>query len=343
MNHLRNCFFQTILAIGLVIVFALGSAWAGSKGKTDTLSVGYMTVPNTVLMVKKLGWLEKALKRPVKWVKFESGRHVLQAFEAEEIDLAHIGTTPCAKGISNGLPIEVVWIHEVIGDSEALVVRENAGIQELKDLEGKTIAIPFGSTTHYHLKVALKLANVKDQKLRIVDLDPEQMFAAWLNGKIDGGFVWEPTVSKMADQGGKILLTSKALADRGFPTADVCAARKRFSSENPSTLSQFIKTMDKAIRLYRSDPNRVIKIVADELNTSFDKATKQMQGLIFLTAEEQALGKYVGEFQWNFGLYTLLKNTADFLEKEKEIESAAPWPVFMRAVNPKYLKEALAK
>jgi hypothetical protein len=29
----------------------------------------------------------------------------------------------------------------------------------------------------------------------------------------------------------------------------------------------------------------------------------------------------------------LLKNTGDFLEKEGEIESSAPWPIFMRAVK----------
>ena len=34
---------------------------------------------------------------------------------------------------------------------EAMVVRTDANIKSFKDLKGKTVAAPFGSTTHYLL------------------------------------------------------------------------------------------------------------------------------------------------------------------------------------------------
>jgi hypothetical protein len=49
-----------------------------------------------------------------------------------------------------------------------------------------------------------------------------------------------------------------------------------------------------------------------------------MKVLIFLTGEEQSIGKYVGDMQWNFGLYTVLKGNADLLEKAKIIKSSPP-------------------
>jgi hypothetical protein len=45
--------------------------------------------------------------------------------------------------------------------------------------------------------------------------------------------------------------------------------------------------------------------------------------------------------QLHFGLYTLLKETADFLEKAKQIESSPPWPVFMRAVSASYVQKII--
>ena len=66
-----------------------------------------------------------------------------------------------------------------------------------------------------------------------------------------------------------------------------------------------------------------------------------MKGLILLSGEEQISGKYMGDMQFHFGLYTTLKETADFLAKAQQIESSAPWPVFMRAVNPAYILQAI--
>ena len=68
-----------------------------------------------------------------------------------------------------------------------------------------------------------------------------------------------------------------------------------------------------------------------------------MGKLILLTGEEQLSGKYVGDMQLTFGLYTLLKETADFLMQAEAIESSPPWPVFMRAVSATYAQKTTAR
>jgi taurine transport system substrate-binding protein len=52
---------------------------------------------------------------------------------------------------------------------------------------------------------------------------------AQLNAIIQAGYVWNPTLTHMVEKGGKILLSSKELALRGFPTADLFVARKDFA------------------------------------------------------------------------------------------------------------------
>ncbi len=344
MKKLRHKIFISVLAAVTLLFFTtIISSRSCAEGMPKELVIGYQAIPNPETVVKDLRWHEKALGIPVKWVKYDSGRHVNAALSAGNVDVALAGSSPCAAGISQGIPMEVIWIHDVIGDGEALVVKKKSGVSRLKDLAGKQVAVPFGSTTHYHLMLALKLSNIKPKQLKIINLEPGEMPAAWKKGDIDAAFVWEPTQSKLVENGGEVLLSSRKLAERGFPTADLCVVRKDFAAKYPSVVIKYLKNLDKAVKLYRSEPDKAASAVARQFGISPNEASRQMKGLIFLTGEEQLLGKYMGDMQLHFGLYSTLKDTADFLEKAKEIESSPPLPVFMRAVVTSYIQEIIPK
>jgi taurine transport system substrate-binding protein len=300
-------------------------------------------VPNAELIAKELGWQEKELGLAVKWEAYKSGRHVVDAIAAGQVDIGLVGTSPCAAGIARGIPLEVVWIHDIIGDNEALVARGDSGIRHIGDLAGKKVAVPFGSTTHYHLMVALKLNNLAAQSVDILNLEPGDMPAAWKRKAIDAAFVWEPTLSDLQTDRGEVILSSRQLAERGFPTADLCVVRKAFATRYPSLVVKYLRNLDQAVRLYRSDPDKAARAVAAQLGISAAAAAEQMASLIMLTGEEQLSGKFVGDMQLTFGLYTLLKETADFLLQAQAITASPPWPVFMRAVSATYAQKTTAR
>ncbi|MBC2744405.1 MAG: ABC transporter substrate-binding protein [Desulfosarcina sp.] len=304
MNKLGyKAYSALFLAITLLffMTITVGGAWA--EEMPEKLVIGYQAVPNPETVVKDLGWNEKTLGIPVKWVKYDSGRHVNQALAQGKVDIGLVGTSPCAAAISQGLAIEVIWVHDVIGDSEALAVKKDSNIKTVANLVGKRVAAPFGSTTHYHLMLALKLANVPPEKLKLINLEPKEMPAAWQQGDIDAAFVWQPTLSVLLEQGGEVILSSRQMAERGFPTADLCVARKEFATKYPSVVIQYLKNLDKAVKFCRS----------------------------------------VGDMNLSFGLYTLLKETADFLARSGEIASSPSWPVFMRAVSASYVQKVIVK
>lgn len=344
MNKFRYKAYSALLSAITLLFFTtitVGGTWA--EEMPEKLVIGYQAVPNAETVVKQLGWNEKELGIPVKWVKYDSGRHVNQALAEGKVDIGLVGTSPCAAAISQGLPIEVIWIHGVIGDSEALAVKKDSNIKTVANLIGKRVAAPFGSTTHYHLMLALKLANVPPEKLNLINLEPREMPAAWQQGDIDAAFVWQPTLSVLLEQGGEVILFSRQLAERGFPTADLCVARKEFATKYPSVVIQYLKNLDKAVKFCRSKPEEAATAIARQLDVSPEEAARQMKGLILLTGEEQLSGKYVGDMNLSFGLYTLLKDTADFLARSGEITSSPPWPVFMRAVSASYVQKVIVK
>lgn len=335
--------WQLVLYSILILLLLINPLWADSGRSPGKIVIGYMTVPNPLTVAKELGWVEKTVGIPVEWKQYQSGRHVLKAIINKDVDLTHIGSTPCAAGIANGLPIEVVWVSAVIADGEALVVNKNAGIEDLADLAGKKVATPFQSTSHYALKVALKLAKVEESRMEIVNLDPAQMLTAWENNEIQAGYVWNPTLTHMVETGGKILMSSKELALRGFPTADLFVARKDFAEKHPNLVFGVVNDLSRAADLCRSDPAKASEAVAKGLAISPPKALKEMEGMIFLTVAEQKVGLYIGKLQWEFGLYTLLKEAADFLAEEGAIEKSPPWPAFRRSINSLYIEEIYKK
>ena len=154
---------------------------SGSAAALSTLRIGYQAIPNGDLVVKNQKLLEKALPNTtITWTQFESGGDVNTAIVAGSIDIGLVGSSPATRGLSAPLniPYQITWIHDVIGTAESLVARKASGITDVKGLEGKKVATPFASTSHYSLLAALKLAGVDPTKVQLVDLQPQDILAA---------------------------------------------------------------------------------------------------------------------------------------------------------------------
>ncbi|MET9942833.1 ABC transporter substrate-binding protein [Streptomyces halstedii] len=186
----------------LLAVTACGEGGSGDAGKDGgkTIRIAYQAFPSGDLIVKEKGWLEKALPGyDIKWTKFDSGASINTAFVAGSVDLAAIGSSPVARGLSEPLniPYQVTWVLDVAGENEALVARNGSKVSSVKDLEGKKVATPFSSTSHYSLLAALDQAGVDASKVQLLDLEPQDILAAWTRGDIDATYVWLPTLEEL--------------------------------------------------------------------------------------------------------------------------------------------------
>ncbi len=328
--------------VGIALAIALAAGFSSplfAQAKPEKVTIAYQVIPNEEIIAKALGWHEKALGGvKVEWRQFDSGRDVNTAMASGGVDIGLTGSSPAAIGISSGIPYEVIWLYDVIGDNEALVVRKGKGIEKVADLAGKKVAAPFGSTTHYHLLVAMKEFGLDPKKATVLDMQPPDMLAAWTRGDIDAGFVWEPTLIKMLESGGEVLVSSRALAEKGYLTADVAVVRKDFARKYPQVVATYVKTLSDAVELFREKPQEAARAVAKEFNISEAEALRQMKTMTFLTAEEHATPKYL-----QGGVAKALKDAADFLVSQKTIRSAPDLGTFQKAVVATYAETAAKK
>jgi taurine transport system substrate-binding protein len=330
--------------IGIVTVALAGSAlvsglWA--QAKPAQVTIGYQVIPNAEIIGKQLGWFEKEMGVKINWKQFDSGRDVNAAIASGSVDMGLVGTSPAAAGISQGVPYEVIWIHDLEGENESLVAKKGTGIKAVADLLGKKVGTPFGAATHYSLLGALKIFKVDPEKVTMIDMQPLDMLAAWQRGDLDAGYVREPTLKKIVDADGEIVLTSRTMAEKGYLTGDVAVVRKAFAEKYPDVVVKYLRVQAKGVDLWMKSPKEAAGAVAKEFNISPEEAEREMRTLVWVGGREQLSGAYLGTSAKRGKFAKVLKDTADFLVSQKTIKSAPSEASFEKAITPAYLAKAL--
>lgn len=227
---------------------AVTTALFASFGQAADLTIAYQTGIDPTKVAQADGAYEQAIGQKIDWRRFNSGAEIVTALASGDVQIGNLGSSPLAAAASRGLPIVTFVVAAQINAAEALVVRNGSGIEKPADLVGKTIATPFVSTSHYSLLGALKHWQIDPSKVRIVNLNPTEINAAWQRGNIDGAFVWSPALG-VIKKTGKALTDAAEVGTWGAPTFEVWVARKDFAEKHPEVLEQFARvTLDSFAR-----------------------------------------------------------------------------------------------
>ncbi|VEA70575.1 Sulfate starvation-induced protein 1 [Serratia rubidaea] len=290
------------------------SLMAASAQAVD-VTVAYQTSAEPAKVAQAENSFAKQSGAKVDWRKFDSGSSVLRALASGDVQIGNIGSSPLAVAASQKLPIEVFLIASQLGNSEALVVKNT--ITSPKDLIGKRIAVPFISTTHYSLLASLKHWGIKPEQVKILNLQPPAIAAAWQRGDIDGAYVWAPVVNELA-KNGKVLADSAQVGEWGAPTLDVWVVRKDFARQHPQVVSAFAASSLAAQKAYLNDPaawlgdKEHLATLARLSGVPEAQVPALVQGNRYLPAAEQVsqLGQPVSK---------AIHDTAEFLKQQGKI------------------------
>lgn len=294
---------------------------------TGTVRIGWQAIPSANLLVKDKGWIEACLPNvTVTWIKFDSGADVVQGFGSGSVDLATLGSSPATKALSAPLNVDmqVVWIDDVIGAAESLVAKDPA-VKTLNDLRGRTIAVPFSSTSHFSLLMALKAAGLTPgADVKLINLSPDKMLAAWNGSQIDAAWVWDPVLSELTAHG-HIVTGSEVTAKQGNPTFDLEGATRTFVKANPAFMDTWTAIQNHAVvELTGSDAKTAAQSVSVQLGSTPEAVLAQFRGYTYPDAKEQT--KLVAD------LPDQLLATAEFLATQGEVDAVSDLSVYRAGV-----------
>lgn len=327
--------------LGLMSALTIGST-AIAADAPEEITIGYLNLVNAQLVTKNLGLVQKYMPDvEITYIKVGGGGDMLRAIAAGQVDFGGLGNPPTAIGVARGLPIKGTMVLNMLDYVEAMIVRTDKGIKSFADLEGKTIAAPFGSTTHYLLLQALADEGIDPASMKILDLRPNDIAVAWSRGDIDAAWFWEPNLDKAVKDGGNIFMTSGIMAQRGYPTWDVGVVMDEFAEKYPDYVELFIKAECEGIDFWINNPAETAKIIAEELELSLPDATRMMRGTGMVPCSEQLTAQFMGTEEDQGGFIDTLLATSDFLVSQERLPEAPSREVFESFLESSWLQNVV--
>ncbi|MXN46275.1 taurine ABC transporter substrate-binding protein [Shinella kummerowiae] len=299
-------------------LFASGAAYAETN-----LVVGYQQIVGPFVAAIADGRFDAAAKEvgyTIDWRQFSSAGDITTALASGDVPIGVLGSTGTAAAATRGVEMELFWILDNIGKSEALVARDGSGIETPADLKGKKVAVPFVSTSHFHLLVGMsKVWNVDPREVEILNLKPPQIVAAWQRGDIDAAYVWPPALSEIL-KSGKVISDSEVIGAASVPTFDGLVVDKAWAAENPKLMEAFTKVLAQSYADYNANKaawtvdspqvQGIVKLIGGD-----GPSTVEALGLLsFPNADEQASDTWLGG-----GAIRALSESAKFLVEQKQI------------------------
>lgn len=324
---MKISFLKTLLCTSATVATL---AWSTHAAAQEEVTVGYQQIVGpyvSAIAMKKFDEPLKAAGYAVKWRQFSSAGDISSALASGGIPIGVLGSTAISAAATRGVNMQLFWILDNIGHSEALVVRNSSGIKKPEDLKGKRIGVPFVSTSHFHLQVAMnKVWKMNPRDVRILNMQPPQIVAAWQRGDIDAAYVWPPALTTLLKDG-SVLTDSEEVGKASVPTFDGIVVDKDWAQKNPKFMQAFTKVLADAYDDYKqnganwTESSPEVKGITQMIGGEAKDILEAMKMLVFPTAADMASATWLGGGA-SSGAVKALTESAAFLKEQKQIDSA---------------------
>lgn len=289
-DYQKNVIQMMIFFIGFLFLVSFFPGCAGKSGLTPIKigwQVGWAT-QGQVSQVLKHSDILKNNGLAGEFLGFSYGAPLTEAALASQVDVAFVADQPAATLIARGGKWSI--IARLIDFRSALIVPIESPIKSLKDLEGKTIAIPFGSTTHRVILNMIKEAGlVPEKNASIINLDILEQAALIQSGNrtkwgnVDAMASWDPNVAIFESRSmARVLKFDNALAV-------VVMANEYIANQRPGAI-RFLKSFIEAYYYYAMHQEQANMWFAEEARIQFDPALLNVAAAFEPNIKAQTIG-----------------------------------------------------
>ncbi|MFH8447780.1 aliphatic sulfonate ABC transporter substrate-binding protein [Streptomyces fungicidicus] len=277
---------HVLATLASVAATALLTACGGSSsgGSDDTVRFGYIGDFNGASLIAvadaKGLWKKHGLKAESK--VFTNGPLQIQALGTDNLDFGYIG--PGAMWLPASGQAKVVAIN-TLGNSDRVIAQP--GITSMRQLKGKTVAVPEGTSGDMILTLALEKAGMTKSDLKIVPMDPSTIVSAVSSKKVDGAGFWYPATATIKKQipGLQELAKNTDFEDEiSFPTAFV--AGNKLVAENPEKVKKVLAVLREAMEFRSAHTDEAIALTADKLKIPVEQVEADAANNKVLGVEE---------------------------------------------------------
>jgi len=217
----------------------------------------------------------------IEGVDFNDGPAIIDAMASNQVDIGLIGIAPVAIWQSKGFPLKVV--AGANGGGHVLITRDDSGINTLKDLKGKKVAVPKpGSVTDslFRAQILINEAGLNPEK----DVEliqgigaPDMPTALFATKSVDAAIFWEPFLARAQSKFKNVKILYDASAEwikkhpgGAYYPVNVVIAKQSLIDERPEDLRKFLAAYKETVDFINNEPDKANDLIAAELK--LDKA-----------------------------------------------------------------------
>lgn len=194
-------------------------------------------------------------------------------FASGECDIAFTGSYACIQMANSDVPVKCVCPMTNIGGTQAVIVGKDVEINDIKDLEGKTIAVASGSEAEIVLRNMCQELGVDYNSFNTINVMGADMLSALEKGDIDAAAAWEPWITNAEKIGAKFLCSGTKSEIPGHEgDADflnvygVMAASDSYIANNKETIAKILRAVKKATDFINNNRSEAIDILSKEFD-----------------------------------------------------------------------------
>ncbi|WP_285115231.1 aliphatic sulfonate ABC transporter substrate-binding protein [Leifsonia sp. fls2-241-R2A-40a] len=252
----------SLLLTGCVSGEGAAAGATNSAGVTHggTLNIDFATYNPLSLVIKKEGWLEKALKKQditVNWVQSAGSNKANEALRSGAIDVGSTAGSAALLARANGSPIKTIDIFSQ-PEWSAIVVGPKSTITSVKELKGKQVAATKGTDPYFFLLQALEANGLSAKDVTIQNLQHADGWAALQNGSVDAWSGLDPIMANAQKSGAKLIYRNVKFNTYGFLNAT-----ESFLSSKPDVAQTVVNTYEYARAWAQKHPADTAKILSD--------------------------------------------------------------------------------
>lgn len=152
-----------------------------------------------------------------------------------------------------------------------------AGIENVKDLKGKSVAVEKGTISHYFLLLALRKNGLAEKDINIQFIAGEKGFEAFITGKVDAVSGFAPVSDIAFKRSGSKEITSS----KDFPGAifDVLSFKREFINAYPEVVQATVDSWFDALSYIKANPAKANEIMAKRSSLSVAEYIKLDKGV----------------------------------------------------------------
>lgn len=313
-------------------ILALVTLLVPSQGRAEEVKLSYQPANYWALpfyIASEKGWWKDVGLEP-SFSMFPAGPQQIAAAPSKSWDIGVTGSPPAVLGATRFNLLTIAMADDQ--SDTALVVARAADVDALQknplSLKGKEILLTTNSTGHYAAIACLQKMGMSANDIRVVNLGPSQMIAAYSSGNGAIASAWPPFSYTIQEKAGAKPICSGRQGGAAITSAVV--VRADYAAQNPETVAKVLAVYLRSIAWQKKHPKETMEYMkkfyvqgGTTLSDDFIKVDYEQRPIFSLAEQiklfDRSAGMSVAD-KWHTDLAKYLQSTGT-LENVPEASS----------------------